>query len=110
MYEAQKAVDDMAVAINDHKVLAYVASHRLVRSTRQDEEQTNIKKMRIKVMEPTSSNEGDRQETERAPLRMTSNTEQNKEFSIKDTTLVIDEGIEDAIEKSGNSEIEDKKN
>ena len=100
----------MALEINNQKVHAFVASHRLIRSARQDEEQTKIKKMRIKVMEPKSSNEGDRQETERAPLRMTFNTEQNREFSIKDTTLVIDEGIEDAIEKSGNSEIEDKKN
>ena len=90
MYEAQKAVDDMAVAINDHKVLAYVASHRLVRPTRLEEEQPRIKKIRIRVMEPTSSNDSE----ERGPIRMTLNSERNGEFSIKDTPLVINESEE----------------
>ena len=102
MYAAQQAVDDMAMEINNHKVLAYVASHRLVRQNRQEEEQPRIKKIRIRVMEPTSSNES---ETERAPLRMTLNTEQNREFSITDTPLVINEYIEDDSVKSEKSEI-----
>ena len=100
MYAAQQAVDNMALEINNQKVHAFVASHRLIRSARQDEEGTKIKKMRIRLMEPKSSIESDRQEpTERAPLRMTFNTDQNREFSIKDTTLVIDEEVKEASEK-----------
>ena len=100
MYAAQQAVDDMALEINNQKVHAFVASHRLVRSARQDEEGTKIKKMRIRLVEPKCSIESDRQETtDRAPLRMNFNTEQNKEFSIKDTTLVIDEEVKEASEK-----------
>ena len=59
MYAAQQAVDDMALEINNHKVLAYVASHRLVRPTRLEEDQPRIKKIRIRVMEPTSFNDSE---------------------------------------------------
>ena len=103
-------MDDLALSINTRKVHTFVATHRLNSSTRKDEEQTKTKRMKIKVIEPTGSNEGDRQERDRTPLRMTINTEKNKEPTITDSTLVIDEGIEDAIEKTGNSEIEDMKN
>ena len=119
MYEAQKAVDDMAVAINDHKVLAYVASHRLARPTRLEEDQPRLKKIRIRVMEPTSSNDSERngefsiadtplvidESEERGPLKMTLNSEQTGEFRITDTTPVINEYIETDSVKSEKSEI-----
>ena len=130
-YEAQKAVDDMGVAINDHKILAYIASHRLVRPTRLEEEEPRIKKIRIRVMEPTSSIDSEARaplrmafsseqqgmysitdtplvtndSEERAPLRMTLSSEQQGEFSITDTPLVINEYIEEDNVKSEKSEL-----
>ena len=103
-------MDDLALDINTQRVHTFVATHRLIRSTRQDEEQTKTKRVKIKVIEPTSSNEGDRQEMERLPLRITINTEKDKEPTIKESTLVINEVIEDAIAKIQNSESEDMNN
>ena len=91
----------MALDINSQKVHTFVATHRLIRPTRQDEEQTKTKRIKIKVIEPTVSNDGDRQETGRLPLRITINTE--KEPTITESTLVIDEVIEDAIAKNSES-------
>ena len=74
-YEAQKAVDEMAAAIGDHKILAYIASHRLARPARLDEDQPRLKKTRIRAMEPTNSN----------------NNEMDGDFITPDEPLVIDE-------------------
>ena len=119
VYEAQKAVDDMAVAIGDHKVLAYVASHRLARHTRLEEDQPRLKKIRIRVMEPTSSNDNERdgefsipdtplvidESDYRGPLKMTLNSKQTGEFKIMDTTPLFNEYIETDNVKSEKSEI-----
>ena len=107
-YEAQKAVDDMAVAIGDHKILAYIASHRLARPTSLDEDQPRLKKIRIRAMEPTNSNDNERdgefinpdtplvidESDYRGPLKMTLHSKQTGEFKIIDTAPLFNEYIE----------------
>ena len=107
-YEAQKAVDDMAVAIGDHKILAYIASHRLARPTSLDEDQPRLKKIRIRAMEPTNSNDNERdgefinpdtplvidESDYRGQLKMTLHSKQTGEFKIIETAPLFNEYIE----------------
>ena len=103
-------MDDLALEINTQRVHTFVATHRLIRSSRQDEEHTKIKRVKLKVNEPTSSNEGERQEMDRLPLRITINTQKDKEPTITESTLVINEVIDEAIAKIGNSNGKDMNN
>ena len=112
-YEAQKAVDEMAAAIGDHKILAYIASHRLARPTSLDEDQPRLKKIRIRAMElramePTNSNDNERdgeflnpdtplvinESDYRGQLKMTLHSKQTGEYKIIDTAPLFSEYIE----------------
>ena len=118
-YEAQKAVDDMAAAIGDHKILAYTASHRLARPTSLDEDQPRLKKIRIRAMElramePTNSNDNERdgdfinpdtplvidESDHRGQLKMTLHSKQTGEYKIIDTAPLFSEYIETDTVKS----------
>ena len=107
IYEAQRAVDDMAVAIGDHKVLAYISSHRLARPASLQEDQPRLKKIRIRVLEPNDSNNDNEREGEfinpnprlvidesdyRSPVKM--NLHSTEDFKIMDTAPLFSEYIE----------------
>ena len=103
-------MDDLALDINTQRVHTFVAMHRLIRPTRQDEEPTKVKRVKLKVTETTRTNEGERQETERLPLRIVINTQKDKQPTITESTLVINEVIDEAIAKIGNINSEDMNN
>ena len=110
VHSAQQAVDDLALDINTQRVHTFVAMNRLIRPTRQDEEPTKVKRVKLKVTETTRTNEGERQETERLPLRIVINTQKDKQPTITESTLVINEVIDEAIAKIGNINSEDMNN
>ena len=113
VHDAQQDVDNLALDINTQRVHTFIAVHRIIRPTKQDEEHAKVKRVKLKVTEITRTNEEEekRKEPERLPLRIVINTQKDKQPTITENSLVIDEiedeVINEAIMKIGNINSED---
>ena len=110
VHDAQQDVDNLALDINTQRVHTFIAVHRIIRPTKQDEEHAKVKRVKLKVTEITRTNEEERKEPERLPLRIVINTQKDKQPTITESTLVINEVIDEAIAKIGNINSEDMNN
>ena len=118
VHTAQQDMDNLALDLNTQKVHTFLAKHKIIRPTIQEDDQVKVKKVRVKVTETTKTNEEEersqeekRTELERGPLKIVINTHKGKMPHIMESSLIIDEVndevINEAITKGGGTNSND---